>query len=212
MATTKINNVELKFTSGQFTDADIAENAAIQSSKIEQRNLQKHTIPLTKFRVHDAPQTNLPGTAAEDDLALNGTAGSTSLYLTAGDLKAAGLTTRKAWCEFPLPPNYVSGQTVQIRISGGMSTTVADATCTVDVECFETTGAGAIGSDLCTTSAQSINSLTFSDKDFTITASGLEPGDMLSILISIACNDAATGTAVEPRVGEVSILCDTQGG
>lgn len=181
---------------------------------LPQRDLQVYTIPLTQFRVWDAMQTNLPGTAATDDLALIGstTFGTNSLRISAGDLKAAGATTRRMRALIQLPAEYVAGQTVTLRLYAGMETTVADTTATVDVEAYLTDYEGAVsGSDLVTTAATSINSTTFSAKDFQLTATSLTAGDWLDVRISVAVNDAATGTAVDAAIGYVRLLCDTKG-
>jgi hypothetical protein len=110
-----------------------------------------------------------------------------------------------------LPPEYDDGETVQIRVHGGMKTTVSDTTATVDVECYESDKERGISADLCTTSAQTINSLTFGDDDFTITATSLVSGDVLDIRITVAITDGATGTAVLGEIGSVELLCDIRG-
>lgn len=181
-------------------------------SDLVQDNNQVYTVPLTQFRVHDALHTNLPGTAADDDLALaTGTLGTDAPKLSAGDLKAAGATTRYGRVQVPLPPEYQDGETVTLRVSAGMETTVADTSATVDVECYEVDREGGVGSDLCTTSAQDINSLTFANADFTITPTGLSAGDLLDIRLAVAVNDAATGTAVTAVIGQVELLLDIKG-
>jgi hypothetical protein len=92
-----------------------------------------------------------------------------------------------------------------------MVTTVASSSCTVDVECYKIDKITGIGSDLCATSATTINSLVFSAKAFTITPSGLTAGDVLDVRLTIACNDAATGTAVTPTIAGIDLLCDIKG-
>ena len=182
-------------------------------SELAQTALAEYPIPLTAFRVWDALQTNLPGTAAADDLAISGGTWAThSLYLTAGDLKAAGATTRRARCVFALPPEYDAGETVNIRISAGMGTTIADTSCTVDVEIYVNGRDGTIdGSDLVTTAATTMNSTTFANRDFVVTATALLPGDELDIRVSITCTDGATATVVEPKLGAIEMLLDIRG-
>ena len=61
-------------------------------------------VGLESLRVWNAYQTNLPGTAATDDLALiGGTFGTAPPTISAGDLKAAGATTRYARFQMQLP-------------------------------------------------------------------------------------------------------------
>jgi hypothetical protein len=181
-------------------------------TEMKQEDNAVYAVPLTMFRVWDALATNLPGTAATDDLALvTGTLGTHSPTIQAGDLKAAGATTRYARCQQPLPIEYVAGQTVTLRCKAGMTTTAADTSCTLDAQVYRIARDGTVGSDICATAATTINNTTHADVSFTITPTTLEPGDLLDIRLAIACNDAATGTAVIPTIDAVEILCDVRG-
>lgn len=171
-------------------------------------------VLLTDARVWDAIATVLPGTSATDDLALDGgTFGTSPPTIRTSDLKAAGATTR--YCRFPnvrIPDNYDTGYTVKLRISGGMITTAADTAATVDVEAWRIDKDGTIGaSDLCATAAQSINDTAFADKEFILTPTTLEPGDILDIRITVTVNDGATGTAVIGAIAAIDLLVDTKG-
>ena len=186
--------------------------AQTRATILKQDALAIFPVNMMDLRVWDAIQTNLPGTAATDDLALIGTTfGSTAPLISAGDLKAAGATTRYARFMVELPECYDAGETITLSLSAGMQTTVASVSCTVDVECYKIDKITGIGSDLCTTAATSINSLTFGAKAFTITPSGLVAGDVLDIRLTIACNDAGTGTAVKPTIAGIDLLCDIKG-
>lgn len=206
-------DVAIRIPDGEITNKALAANADIDPSKMAQRVLQEYPVPLTSMRVHDNFASLLPSAAAADDLGLTtGTLGTDALQVDAGDLKAAGATTRYAGLELPVPPNYENGQTIQLRIVAGMETTVADTSCTVDVQCYLPDGSGGVGADLCSTSAQSINSLTEDSFDFTLSGGSINPGDLLQVRVAIACNDAATGTAVTPVIYDVRLMCDTRGG
>lgn len=194
------------------TNASVSASAAIARSKLAQDTLKAYPVNLTDLRVWDALATNLPGTAAADDLGLiGGTFASASPMVQAGDLKAAGATTRYARFLVELPAEYDAAETVVIRIHAGMKTTVADGSCTVDIQAYESNAEGGISADLCTTAAQSMNSLTFADLDFAITATSLVAGDVLDVRVAVACTDAATGTAVTPTLGKISLCCDVRG-
>lgn len=195
-----------------LTNGMISQNAEIARSKMAQDTNVEFSVALTDFRVWDAFQTNLPGTAANDDLAIvGGTFGTNPPSIQAGDLKAAGATTRYARALIQLPAEYDDGKTLQLRIAAGMLTTVADNTCTVDVECYKSDEDNTVSSDLCDTAAQDMNSLTFADLDFTITETSRATGDILDVRIAIACNDAATGTAVIPCIAAVKLTADIRG-
>jgi hypothetical protein len=171
----------------------------------------RYKIQPTDWRVWDAFQTNLPGTAAADDLALiGGTFGSASPVLRTSDAKATTVT-QYARCTFQLPAEYVAGQTVVLRLHCGMITTVSDGTATVDAVVYRSDDEAGIGSDLCATAALTINSLTDANKDFTITAASLSPGDTLDVRVVIAITDAATGTAVIGQIGSAEFLLGVKG-
>jgi hypothetical protein len=208
---TTIPNITMVLPPEVITNYTIAGNADIAFTKIAQRVLAESVIPLTQARVWDAVQTNLSHTPASDDLGLvSGTWGTNPVRITAGDVKALGSTTRRLYLAIPIPSNYEDGQTIQLRIRAKMETTVADNSCTIDAEAY--VGAdGSLGSDLVTTPAASMNSLSAANYDFTINATGVDPGDLLEVRLSIASNDAATATAVTPAIYSVSLLCDTRG-
>lgn len=197
------------------TNAAVTATAAIDRSKLAQDSVQPFIVPFTDLRVWDAMATNLPATAANDDLALvGGTFGTAAPMVQAGDLKAAGATTRYARFLVRLPAEYVDDETVNIRVRGGMETTVADTTCTADIEAYLLDKDGAlVGSptDLCTTAATTINSLTAANIDFTLTDTNLVSGSIVDVRVAIACNDAATGTAVTPAIYSLELLADIKG-
>lgn len=185
---------------------------AVARTNLTQENLARHKIPFVDWRVWDAMQTNLPGTGATDDLAfIGGTLGTASPTIQTGDVKAAGAVTRYARCTFNVPHEYVAGETITVRAHAGMKTTVADVSATVDFQVYLSDDEEGIGADLCTTAAQSINSLTDANFDFQITATSVEPGDTLDIRMAVATNDAASATAVIGQVGSVEVLLDVKG-
>lgn len=194
--------------------ARLPETYGIVRSDLVQESLTPFDLPPETWRVHDNMDALLPDPpAGSDDLGIvSGTFGTGVPSIQTNDLKAAGATTQYARRMVQLPYNYVAGETVKIRLRGKMVTTVADTTATVDVQAYLSDNDGAVsGSDLVTTSATSINSLTGADKDFTLTSTSLSPGDWLDVRIAIAVNDAATVTAVKGCIGRAQLLCDTQG-
>jgi hypothetical protein len=196
--------------SGSLTVSGDVKPLRARASILTQEPLKAYPLDLTLGRVHDAPQT-LIGTPGNDDLGLDGTTfGTDSVFVTTGDVKGV-TTTRRARYQFTLPPEYEEAEDVKIRVSAGMKTTVSDTTATVDIEVHKVAGDRTVGTDLCATAAQSINSLTMADKDFTITAATLSPGDQLDIRVTIAVTDGSAGTAVIGTIGELSPLLDIRG-
>ena len=200
-------------SSGGYLEVLLAANAAVTAvarAGIVQQDAQLYPIPVEALRVHDALGTNLPTTAASDDLGLvAGTFGTNNVVLRTVDFKNTN-TTAYARFRYPLPVEYVAGETITLRLKGGMNTTVASSSCTVDAQVYR---AAAPSTDICATAAQSINSLTAANKDFTITPTDCVPGDVLDIRIAIAGTDSATATAVigEIDLGASGFLLDVKG-
>lgn len=200
----------MTLAASSVTNATVSGSAEIARSKLALET-KKFVIPLSDLRVWDAVATNLPGTAAADDLAFNGgTFGTSSPTIRTDDVKASN-TTRRARFLVALPAEYEPAGTVTIRANAGMITTVSDTTATIDFEVYESGKDTTIGSDLCATAATTINSLTFGSKDFSVTASGLVAGDLLDVRMTIAINDGATVTAVIGAVGSIELLCQVRG-
>lgn len=175
--------------------------------------LQAFPIPLTDFRVWNAMQTLLPGTPLTDDLGLVGGAfGTATPSLRTEDLKAAGATNSYARVLVQLPWEYQAGQTVTLRFKAGMITTASDTTATLDCEAYklQSDPDDAIGSDLVSTSATTMNSTTFADIDFVVTPTGLSPGDILDVRVTTGVNDGATATAVIAGITSCKLLCDVR--
>lgn len=176
-------------------------------------SLAAYPIPLTNLRIHDAFQTVLPGTAADDDLGLLGTAfGTAAPTVVTSDLKNTS-GTQYGRCMVQLPQEYQAGKNVRLRAFAGMKTTVANGTATIDFVAYKLTGDGGItGGDIVSTSATSINgSLTNSARDFVVTATTLSPGDWLDVRVAIAITDSGTGTAVIGEIDYLALLCDVRG-
>jgi hypothetical protein len=208
---TVLTNVTIVLPPEAITNYTIAGNADIATTKLAQRVLAESIIPLTQARTWNAVATNLPAAAADDDLGLvSGTWGTDPARITAGNVKALGATTRRLYLAIPIPANYEDGQTIQLQIRAKMETTVADVSCTIDAEAYVGSD-GSLSSDLVTTPAQSMNSLTAAAYTFTVNATGVDPGDLLEVRLSIASNDAATATAVTPAIYSIALLCDTRG-
>ena len=184
-----------------------------KTSILAQTDLAKFPIPLTDFVTWDAMGSPLPSAGANDDLGLvGGTHGTNTPALQADDHKAEGSAqVNYGRVLVQLPWNYVAGQTVQLRFMAGMITTVASTDATLDIQVYkqEDDPDDAIGSDLASAAvADNMNSTTFANIDFTITATSLSAGDILDVLLSTSVDDTGTGTAVIAAVSYAQLLCD----
>jgi len=164
------------------------------------------TLGLGNVTVHDAPGTAIiTATATNDDLAL---VRSTATQITMLETTDYGGTTNGAqyamiW-GIPLPDNYVASDDVKIRVKGGM-VAVADTTATVDLNVYE----DGTTTDLCATTAQSINSTTAATKDFTITDAGLTAGDLLNVKVTLAVNDSGDASAnIQAFISQMTLVAD----
>jgi len=203
--------IQVILPADEIVNSQINSAAAIDRSKLA-TDVKKINIPLELLRVHDAFQTDLPTAAASDDLGLIiGTFGTDAVVVQSSDSKAA-TTTQYARFLFRLPDNYVSGEAISVAAHAGMKTTVSDTTATIDFQAYKKDDStGLVGSDLVTTGATTINSLTAAAKSFTITPSGLVNGDELDIRVAIAIVDAATVTAVIGRIMKLYMTVSVKG-
>ena len=112
--------------------------------------------------------------------------------------------------ELQIPWEYIAASTVKIRLHAGMLTTVASEACTVDLTVYKSDEDSTSTGDLCATAAQDINSLTFADFDFTITASTLSPGDLLDVLITVSADDDDDSGDMKACIGSIQLLCDVR--
>lgn len=183
--------------------------SALSRSSLALEGAAAHAVPLVgPLRVWDAVATVLPATAANDDLGLiTNTWGTSAPTVEGGDSKAA-TTTRYARFQFAVPVEYAAGEAITLRVNAGMKTTVSDTTATLDAEVYR---AAAPGTDVCATAAQSINSLTAADKDFTVTPTDVVPGDVLDVRLAVAVVDGATATAVIGQINRITFLMGTRG-
>jgi hypothetical protein len=197
----------------QYTGSLIPPGGGIARSGLITDTTQSYVLPWADFRKHDAYDVNSPGTPATSYLGLiGGTFGTGVPSLQTGDLKTAGSTTRNARIQFQLPPEYVTGTGIVIRLHAGMITHIADTAATAAVSVYKSGKEVLVsGSDLCTTSATTINSLVFADKDFAITGTSLVAGDQLDIKLSILVNDAAGGSSVVGCIGSAEVLMSIRG-
>ncbi len=183
----------------------------IPRDAIAQKTLAKVNLPLHLWTKHDEPWTLLPNPSAADDLGLYGaTFGTNTPQIMTYDVKAVGSVSLYArFPGFMIPYDYDDGETIQLVAFAGMEGAVADTSATIDFEAYKIDGQGGVtGSDLITTVAQTINSLTFAEKTFTLDAASVDPGDLLDIRMTIAVNDAASVSSVQAAVGKAYMQLD----
>jgi hypothetical protein len=201
----------VQIPSSEIVNAQIKENAGIERAKLAYE-VKKINIPLELVRVHDAFQTSLPTSASSDDLGLViGTFGTDAMVVQSSDSKVASVTQYGRFT-FRLPENYVSGGLISVAAHVGMKTTISDGTATIDFQVYAKDEAtGLVGSDLVSTPATTINSLTAAAKEFVVSPIGLIGGNELDVRVAIAITDTATATAVIGRIMKLYMLVTVQG-
>lgn len=181
----------------------------ILRSSITQELLASYMIPWVDFRVWDAMQTNLPGTAANDDLALIGGTWATASPMIQSSNPTGGTVTQYARFQFEFPPEYDAGQRVYVRCRAKVAV-ACQVSNTLDVVAYEGDKEGGIGADLCTTAAQTLTT-SFANYDFVLTPTNLTAGDILDARLHVALDDTGGAHAGIVSIGKVAIVCDIRG-
>lgn len=152
-------------------------------------------IPLNSAVKPAAIKDALADTAGSNILGLADAEGSPLLGTTTNGGSTASATDSALFL-VPVPNDYVPGGKIGVRARCKVST-ARNTAATVDFTVKE--HGDSLGSDVCATNAQSINSTTLGWKYFSITPTGLIPGlSVLSIVITLATDDtgaAANGAA-----------------
>ncbi len=130
-----------------------------------------------------------------------------------GEAASGNSKTDKMRLQFTLPPEYVAAETVTLRIAAKETVGAATVSTSVDAEVYVTDKVGGLeGSptDICATAAQDVTTVV-GDKDFTITATSLAPGDTLDIEITGVTNDTGATVGTILAIYSVLLLLDVKG-
>ncbi len=177
---------------------------------------KKFPIPLTSFRVFDNMALLLPSAGATDDLGIvEGTHGTDTPALQTQDYTASGSAVID-YARFlvSLPWEYVAANAVTLRFMAGMIGNPGDQTpgATLDCSVFKQQDDpdDAIGSDLASAAvSDNMNSTTFANIDFTITAGGLSPGDILDVKVFTTIDHNAATECIG-AISYAQLLCDVR--
>jgi hypothetical protein len=183
---------------------------SIVRSDLLQENLVVHAVPWVDLRTFDAYGTNLPATPGSDDLGLSGGTHGSATPMVISTTSSGTTITQKLRFEFVLPPSYVPAGRVYIRLHSRVQVT-AQVSATVDVSAYESDSEAGVSADLCITPAMTINSATWADKDFILTATALTVGSRLDVLVTVALDDTGGANACIANIGSIEVLCDTKG-
>jgi hypothetical protein len=189
-----------------LTGAVDISSGTVDRAALTEDALAVYGIPISLFRQEDG--IPLAATETADTFCLNYAA---NVWLIYGEESLSETETSEGSFQFVLPPEYVSGGDVKVRIKHTVTGTgTLGATATIDVEAFEQDGNGAIGSDLVTTTAATTTDASWTTTDFVVTPTNLVAGDILNIVVTSAIQETA-GTAIRINLDGIAVLLDIKG-
>ena len=198
--------------SGVYAHTDITDYRGEAALRVWRQDLAAYNVPLDRMK-KTADLLALPTAGDATNLGfVAGTHGTNTPKLISTAVAGGASETEKCRFLFQLPPEYISGETVTLRIHARANDPAATSV-TLDAEVYECDeeAGEAGGGDICATGAQSINTTDWAGKDFTITPTGsytLAPGEMLDIELTVALDDAASGDGAQAEIGAVKLLLD----
>ena len=189
-------------------DAEHFTDGSITRARMIQDDLKPYPIALSTFMAVDGAAMAVSEDSSDLYRSVSG-----NIHTLLGRTPASATEAAAAVTQFALPAEYVSGETITVRIkSQFINGSGADSSrdSFTDLEVFKQ-AAGAIGSDICATNNQSPTADdTYETFNFTVTPTGLVAGDILNLLITLSCV-GDDGNPTQLQLGEVIVLCDVKG-
>lgn len=177
----------------------------IARSDLIEDALQAYGIPIHLIKAADGADLALAETAGDHFISL-----AANVWLLEGEEAISETEVSVSNFQFVLPPEYVSGGDVKLRLKHQCTGAGTNGASTIDVEAYEQTGNGAVGADLCTTVAQTVAKDSWTTSDFVITATGLVAGDILNFKITTSIIESA-GSALAAQIDGIAVLLDVKG-
>lgn len=137
-----------------------------------------------------------------------GAYGTGTMELRGNDANNNTVTSTSSF-EFILPPEYVAGGAITLRVNGKTSGAGTITAQTLDAEAFKVAADGTAGSDICATTIRTLTQ-TATDFDFTITPTGLVAGDKLRFNIQSLVTISDT-TTTRTHISDVQVRCAIKG-
>lgn len=132
---------------------------------------------------------------------LLGQAATTAGVNLVGNAVSGNTKTDYAQIDAVLPPWYVAGAAITVRIRAKWTTTLLTVSSLVDAE-VKVAADGTLGSDICTTAAQQVTT-SFANYNFTVTPTGRVAGETLTIRVGLLGDD--TGGTIN-TAGAISAI------
>lgn len=176
-------------------------------SKMTLETNQEIGLPLLMWRDDDGQPMAAAASAGKFGQSVGGWG--TGGIMLVGELANANTKTDQAFFELVLPQNYETGTdltvVVQARVGAALNTAA-----TLDFEAYLSDENGGVGSDLCATAAQSVNSATWAEYSFTITGTTLAPGRTVELYMQGVANDSGGTTNNGIQIGRVYYKTSTR--
>ena len=166
--------------------------------------LATYGVPLQTIK--NADGTSLATSASSNQFAIKVGGWGTGTVKLQTEAASNNSKTDTCFFEFVLPPEYVAGGTVKLRLTARENDEAAVST-TLSGQVYESDGEGGVGSNIL--GSWNETDVTTSWATFTapITATDLAPGDRLEVYIRLTVDDTG-GSGGQAEIGKVELLCD----
>ena len=197
------------YTNGSIPGSALQGGADVLRSQLALNDLDPYPVALDTWRVTGTGA--LLGTAAGTPSGAFGitvgTHGTASPKLV-GESASGNSKTNSCRKLVYMDARYDDGETVTIRVHARITANCNTAQ-TLDVEAYAGDKEAGVGSDLVTTSAQTLTT-SWADYDYTVTVTGLSAGDPLDVEITGVANDTGGTAGAVIEIGDIRILADTR--
>ena len=178
-------------------------------STFTQEALERYQISL-QSDVRNADGTVLDATGASTKFKIvNGGYGAGTLLLQGRNARSATVTDTLGF-EFCLPPEYDDDADIKLNVHAIATGSGTAGTITIDAECYKLSDAGAVGSDLVSTTIITLTA-SFADRTFTITDAGLTGGDRLNFYIRTVVQETGGSNDEYSQIGSIEVQLDIKG-
>lgn len=127
-----------------------------------------------------------------------------------GEAASGNSKTDKMRRTFALPPEYVAGGNITLRIRAKETVAASQVGSTVVAAAYKGDGAAGLGSNLIATAAAAVTT-TVGDKDMVISGTGLVAGDVIDIEITGVTNDTGGSHATVLAIYKTTALLSIKG-
>lgn len=178
-----------------------------QRSSCKVETNQEIGLPLLMWRDDDGQPMAAGASAGKFGQSVGGWG--TGGIVLVGELANANTKTDQAFFELVLPQNYEAGTDLTVVVQARVGA-VLNTAATLDFEAYLSNENGGVGSDICATTAQSINSATWAEYSFTITGTTLSPGRTIELYMQGVANDSGGTTNNGIQIGRVYYKTSTR--